>query len=547
MIELGLAVDGGKDSLSMATRVPHPDGSTETVKSPLELVVSAYAAMADVTNVATPDIKRPGKSVLIHVDLSGGQRRLGGSALAQAYGQLGNECPDVPPNRWVINGTFDAIQELVRNGLILSVHDVSDGGLIVALLEMAFSGNCGFKVEMECPVGQEAAALFAEEPGWVLECATDKVDEVMQELIMNTGSPCRSLELGETTVDKSVIIRSNPPVGASRVVLNMGMVSLRHIWEETSFQLEKLQTNPACVADEQKNVFDIADMPYELSFNPEATRQARLLQAKRPKVAIIREEGSNGDREMAAFFAAAGFECVDVHMSDLIDNGTPLSAFQGLAFVGGFSYGDVLDSAKGWAAGILFNETVREAFDDFYRRPDTFSLSVCNGCQLAALLGWIPKEDPNHRNRIRFIKNDSGRFESRFLSVRILESPAIMLSGMAGSSLGIWSAHGEGKFHSNEDAFAYIEANELAPLRYLDDFGVITERYPFNPNGSRSGIAAVCDKSGRHLAMMPHPERSFLKWQWAYMPEEWKQKLTASPWLKMTQNAYDWCLKNKSV
>jgi phosphoribosylformylglycinamidine synthase len=264
--------------------------------------------------------------------------------------------------------------------------------------------------------------------------------------------------------------------------------------------------------------------------------------ALKPRVAIIREEGSNGDREMTSAFFAAGFEPWDITMTDLINKKASLDDFRGVVFVGGFSYADVLDSAKGWAGVIRFSKEVYQQFQTFYNRPDTFSLGVCNGCQLSALLGWVPWQGIPNEKQPRFIHNVSGRFESRFSSLRIMESPSIMLRGMEDSVLGVWVAHGEGHaYFPDESIRQRVLAERLAPARYADDDGNITEAYPFNPNGSPEGIAALCSPDGRHLAIMPHPERVFLKWQWGYMPEDWKSGLKASPWLRMFQNARQWC------
>jgi len=333
-----------------------------------------------------------------------------------------------------------------------------------------------------------------------------------------------------------------------------GIAVLKQIWQETSYQLERLKITPACADEKKKNVFNRSGITYKLGFHPEPTPPELLGVVDKPKVAIIREEGSNGDREMTAAFCTAGFEAKnvkDVNMEDLLNEKANLRNFQMVAFVGGFSYADVLDSAKGWAGVIRFNEKLRIMFDDFYNRPDTLSLGVCNGCQLEMLLGWIPWKGLPDKKQLRFIKNESGRFESHFLNVQILDSPAIMLKGMAGSVLGVWSAHGEGKLHCQNNEFPIgalgIMENNLAPIRYVDDNGQATVDYPFNPNGSPWGIAGLCSPDGRHLAMMPHPERTFLKWQWGYLPEEWKndEAMPASPWLKMFQNARQWCEEHR--
>ncbi|HCC68854.1 MAG TPA: phosphoribosylformylglycinamidine synthase, partial [Nitrospiraceae bacterium] len=331
-------------------------------------------------------------------------------------------------------------------------------------------------------------------------------------------------------------------------LLDEDMRHLRQLWEETSYQLERLQADTECADEEKKNILERKGPQFTLTFTPEETPFEILKRDSKPKVAVIREEGSNGDREMASAFYMAGFETWDITMTDIIRGEISLDDFKGIAFVGGFSYADVLDSAKGWAGVIRFNKRIYEQFKRFYHRNDTFSLGVCNGCQLMALLGWVPWRGIEDRFQPRFIQNRSGRFESRFITAKILESPSVMLDGMEGSTLGIWVAHGEGRAHfpDNEVKEKVIKMG-LAPVRYVNDDGEITESYPFNPNGSPLGIAALCSPDGRHLAIMPHPERTFLKWQWAWMPEEWSagvnghSPMQASPWLRMFQNARKWC------
>jgi phosphoribosylformylglycinamidine synthase len=325
--------------------------------------------------------------------------------------------------------------------------------------------------------------------------------------------------------------------------LDENMLVLRDLWEETSHRLDLFQRNPDCIREERKNNYDRKGPSFVIPFTPKPTDRAVLEQANKPKVAIIREEGSNGDREMASAFFLAGFEPWDVMMTDLLQGRITLDPFRGVVFVGGFSYADVLDSAKGWAASIRFNSKVWEQFERFYQRPDTFSLGVCNGCQLMALLGWVPWRGIPDELQPRFIHNRSGRFESRFSTVKVQKSPSIMLQGMEDSVLGIWVAHGEGMAYFPDSAIYKEAESGLAPVRYVDDDGRITEAYPFNPNGSPAGIAGLCSADGRHLAMMPHPERAVLTWQWGWMPEQMKSTLAASPWLRMFQNAREWCEK----
>jgi len=529
MTTLGIAVDGGKDSISMAALAP--DG--ETVKTPGALVISAYCTSPDITRTVTPDLELPGRGRLLLVDLGAGRNRLGGSALAQVWGQIGDESPDVDDIE-LLGRAFDAIQSMLAEGLITAGHDRSDGGLATTLLEMAFAGNCGVDIALPAVDGEILAALFAEELGLVLEIDEDDLDDAMAVFFEN-DVPC--LAIGRTTAEPWIRIA----VGGENV-LDEEMRALRDLWEKTSFQLDRRQADPGFVAEEQGGLAHRKTPSWGLSFRPEPTPEALMNRSDKIPVAILREEGSNGDREMAAAFHLAGFEPWDVTMSDLLTGRIALERFRGLAAVGGFSYADVLDSAKGWAGTIRFNDDLRRQFDTFASRPDTFSLGVCNGCQLLALLGLVPWRGLEDPIQPRFVRNASGRFESRFVSVRIEDSPAVMLDGMAGSTLGIWVQHGEGRaLFPDRAVLDRVLADKLAPVRFADDEGRITESYPFNPNGSPEGIAALCSDNGRHLAIMPHPERCFLKWQWGWMPPQWRQDLEAAPWLRLFQNARQWC------
>jgi len=528
MIAVGVAVDGGKDSLSMATMV-----GSETVKSPRELVISLYAAMPDLTRKVTPDIKFPGESTLLLLDLSDGRNRLGGSALAQVYRQLGHESPDME-DAPKVKAAFLAVQDLLNKGLIAAGHDRSDGGLVTTLLEMAFAGNCGLDINLDAS-GSAIEILFAEELGLVIECANQKVEEV-RELLGAAG--VAMAVIGTTRVEPQVRFAVN-----SETVLEEEMVLLRGWWEETSYQLERLQMNPACADEEKANIYQRKGARYTVPFTPQPTPATRLAVQEKPKVAILRDEGSNSDREMTSAFYGAGFEPWDICMQDLLTGAVTLDDFRGLAAVGGFSYADVPDSAKGWAATIRFNERLEKMFREFYTRPDTFTLGICNGCQLFGLLGWVPELDIPAEKQPRFIRNRSGRFESRWTSVKIAKSPAMMLQGMEGTVFGIPVDHGEGRMLFPDAGLRdRVLADGLVPMFYVDDEGKATEQYPFNPNGSPLGIGGLCSADGRHLALMPHPERAFLAWQAHYLPEEMKH-LTVSPWMKMFQNAYEWCMK----
>jgi len=535
MIKLGIAVDGGKDSLSMAAKVTSADGSHETVKSPGALVISAYVTCPDITKTVTPDLKMPGRSNLLLIDLSGGKNRLGGSALAQVFGQTGSESPDIEDPELLKRG-FNAVQKLINKRLVLAGHDRSDGGLITTLLEMAFSGNCGIDINLPSESVHSSdpiATLFSEEAGLVVEYLPTSEAAISRVL---SSAEVPFFMIGKTGQEKRIKVDLG-----WKSVLDEDMRVLRETWEETSHRLDLFQRNPDSIREERKNNYDRKGPQFIVPFKPEPTPASALARKDKPKVAVIREEGSNGDREMASAFALAGFEPWDVMMTDLLEGRATLDGFRGVVFVGGFSYADVLDSAKGWAASIRFNKKIWEQFERFYHRPDTFSLGVCNGCQLMALLGWVPWRGIADELQPRFIHNRSGRFESRFSTVKVLKSPAIMFQGMENSALGIWVAHGEGMAYFPEKDIYHEAEFGLAPLRYVDDNGAITEDYPFNPNGSPAGIAGLCSPDGRHLAMMPHPERVVLPWQWGWMPEQMKRTLTASPWLRMFQNAREWC------
>jgi phosphoribosylformylglycinamidine synthase len=443
---------------------------------------------------------------------------------------------------------------------------------------MAFGGNCGIDVNINPPSplfdpsvspltkgGIEGGSvglpdvifplLFSEELGLVIEYLPEK-EGIVTSILKDASVPYHFI--GNTLLEKEIIIQIN-----DKIVLHEDMKVLRDVWEETSYHLDRLQANPVCVDEEKKVNFDRKGPQYHLSFTPQnhplhpfnpsvspltkggIKRGVEGSLDIKPKVAVIREEGSNGDREMTSAFYQAGFDVWDITMTDLLEGRTDLDDFRGIVFVGGFSYADVLDSAKGWAGAIRFSKKLSEQFERFYKRPDTFSLGVCNGCQLMALLGWIPWKGIPDKLQPRFTSNRSNRFESRFSTVHILMSPSIMLKGMEGSTLGVWVAHGEGRLYFPErEIMQEVIKRDLAPIRFVDDDGECTETYPLNPNGSPLGITALCSSDGRHLAMMPHPERTFLKWQWPYMPKEWKETLLVSPWLRMFQNAREWCEKH---
>jgi len=533
MIALGIAADGGKDSLSMAATI-----NGTIVKSPSELVILGYAPISDITKVMTPDFKRPGGSSIGFIDLGNGKNRLGGSSLAQAFGQIGNEPPDVDDPA-LLGNAFRAVQELINRGVITALHDRSDGGLITSVIEMCLAGNCGINVYVgHGQASNVVADLFSEELGLVFEYMPDH-EVVVRQLLELHNVPFRCL--GATTTAQEFVVHGD---AGNAMLFASPLTKIRSWWEATSSRLELLQTDALAVESARKTHTKLVNPKHKLSFRPEKDLPGISSSSDTPCVAILREEGTNGDREMAAAFFTAGFDPWDITMSDLLVGRTTLDDFQGFVFPGGFSFMDVMGSGKGWAGAIRFNEKLRTMFDRFYDRPDTFSLGICNGCQLMALLGRIPWRGLAETAQPRFIRNASRRFESRWVQVEITESPSIFFRGMEGSVLGIWVAHGEGRLvFPDPSLLEEVQRGSLAPLAYIDPAGMPTEEYPYNPNGSPLGLTALCSSDGRHLAMMPHPERCFLKWQWPWMPEDWKNDLSASPWLRMFQNTRKWCLK----
>nr|XP_034190946.1 phosphoribosylformylglycinamidine synthase isoform X1 [Osmia lignaria] len=537
MNKLGIAIDGGKDSLSMAARI-----GKDVVKAPGTLVISCYAPCPDVQQVVTPDLKAPaaGKNgYILFVDLSEGQSRLGGTALAQVYKSLGNDVPDIQ-HASILKSAFKATQRVITEGKVLAGHDVSDGGLIVCLLEMCFAGISGINVNISHKSGSPIEILFNEEVGWVLEVEEENhkyVLDVFKQFNIPIFTIGRSKGFG---LSSKINIKME-----GKTVLDSTVLSLMTLWEETGYQLERRQKNVECAFEEFDGLKSRTAPAYKLAFNPDV-RPFTIQQTLSPKlaVAVIREEGTNGDREMAAPLMLAGFEVWDVAMQDLLQDKVTLDRFKGIVFPGGFSYADVLGSAKGWAASLLFHPTLQKQLKTFISREDTFSLGVCNGCQLMSLLGWIGNEaDEVDKPDVYLNHNVSEKFECRWSTVKINKSPSIMLNGMENSVLGVWAVHGEGRFtFKNNETLKKLKDNHCVAIKYTDDHGNPTERYPLNPNGSPEGIAGLCSVDGRHLAMMPHPERCAQMWQWPWKPVDWKYK--TSPWQRIFDNAYAWCFSN---
>jgi phosphoribosylformylglycinamidine synthase len=508
---LGMTIPVGKDSMSMRMKWREGDAQ-KAVVSPLSLIASGFTPVSDVRRTLTPQLK-PGDNALLLIDLGGGKNRLGGSCLAQVYGQVGDECPDACQPA-MLKAFFDVTQRLNREGKLLAYHDRSDGGLFVTLSEMAFAGRSGLDVELP---SADLASLFSEELGAVVQVADEDVETVFRVL---TGAGLTAQRIGRATSGNDIVIRSS-----SEVIYRNTRSALQKKWAETSFHIQSLRDNPACAAQEFA-LLDDAERPglaVRVPFDVSERVAAPFFNMQRPRVAVLREQGVNGQVEMAAAFDRAGFTAVDVHMSDLLAGRADLASFTGLAACGGFSYGDVLGAGSGWAKTILFNERLEEMFAQFFTRPDSFSLGVCNGCQMMAQLRSMI---PGAAKWPLFGRNLSARFEARVSMVEIEDSASLFFKGMAGAQIPIVTAHGEGHVS---------EADGVVALRYIDTYGRATEQYPLNPSGSVQGIAGLSSDDGRALIVMPHPERVFLGVQ-----HTWTRKLEHSPWQRMFDNARKW-------
>ncbi len=548
-IALGIAIPVGKDSLSMCTRW-HEGGQDRQVSAPVTLVASAAASVEDVRRSLTPQLRLDqGPSELLLIDLSGGRQRLGGSILAQVSGQIGSEAPDVDDPA-ALAGALRAVRRLAAAGLALAYHDRSDGGLWAAACEMAFAGHCGlwinidvlaidpyggdqgdFKIRPEQGAvrGHEMAvrALFNEEPGCLLQIRKADRPAVMA-MLREEGLGALSHVVAVVDARPVVEVRRD-----ARVLLSYSLGELLQAWTEVSWAIARIRDNPQCADEEYRRApEDAPQLSLALSFDPrEDTAAPWVATGNRPKIAILREQGVNSQYELASAFDRAGFAAIDVHMTDLMEGRIALESFQGLAAGGGFSYGDVLGGGGGWAKTILFNPRLADAFAQFFARPSSFALGICNGCQMMSQLRSII---PGAGHWPRFERNVSEQFEARLVMVEVAASPSIFLGDMAGSRIPIANAHGEGRavFESPQDQ----EAAQLA-LRYVDSAGNPTQRYPENPNGSPAGICGLTTADGRFTIVMPHPERVRRTVQMSWQPPGLGED---SPWMRMFRNARRW-------
>jgi phosphoribosylformylglycinamidine synthase len=549
--QLGISIPVGKDSLSMKT-VWEDNGKRKEVVAPLSLVVSAFAPVPDVSKTLTPQLRTDsGETELILIDLGNGKNRLGGSALAQVYKQTGNEAPDVDdPQR--LKAFFNVMQNLNRENKLLAYHDRSDGGLLVALCEMAFAGHVGITANLDelCydPLcndveGQERQpeillpgryqerilqVLFNEELGAVVQIRAADHKPVMQAL-SEAGLSSHVLG-GLNKSDELRLVRN------AKVIFSETRAKLQRVWSETTYHMQRMRDNPEAAQQEYDRILDGGNpgLHAQLIFDIAQDIAAPYIAAgKRPRIAILREQGVNGQIEMAAAFDRAGFLTVDVHMSDIIEGRVSLKNFKGFAACGGFSYGDVLGAGEGWAKSILFNPRAHDEFAAFFKREDSFALGVCNGCQMMSNLRELI---PGTEHWPHFVRNRSEQFEARLVMARVENNPSLFFADMAGSRMPIVVAHGEG-YAEFSDAKQLQAARPLVALRFVDNRGDPTEIYPYNPNGSPSGIAGLTTPDGRFTILMPHPERVFRTAQNSWHPLEWGED---APWLRVFRNARKW-------
>ncbi|KAI6248693.1 Phosphoribosylformylglycinamidine synthase [Erysiphe necator] len=552
--QLGISIPVGKDSTSMKALWKDPrTGTSKSVTAPVTVVISAFAPVADVRNTWTPALERyenVGDTILLFVDLAKGHKSLGGSALAQAFGKLGDDAPDVR-DADLLTDFSDAITQLHESGIVLAYHDVSDGGIITTIAEMMFAGRCGLDISIDSLVESDSLehileALFNEELGAIFQVR--KADEINFNRCFATCGPPKGLIKKIGRISPAKLQKLSIRYG-HKLILELERSKLQQLWSTVSYQMQRLRDDITCADEEYENILDDSDpgLSYNLTYNTKETNlpltsTLTSIFTRVPKVAILREQGVNGHAEMAFAFKSAGFDPIDVHMSDII-GGQTLSDFVGLVACGGFSYGDVLGAGQGWAKSILMHlENARPEFERFFARPDTFTLGVCNGCQM---LTRIKELIPGTDNWPLFLQNKSRQFEARLSMVKIQDDskiPSVFLHGMHGSSLPIIVSHGEGRAtFSSPLGLENLDSDGLIPFRYVDNRGSVTTRYPFNPNGSPQGIAGVRNVDGRVLAMMPHPERTVIAETGSFGPkhevEQWDK---FGPWLRIFRSARRW-------
>lgn len=517
---LGINIPTGKDSLSMTQKY-----GDEKVIAPGTVIISAGGEVSDVKKIVSPVLSKEKGTVLYYIDFSFDTLKLGGSAFAQALNKLGDEVPTVQDAEY-FRDTFNTIQEAIEKGLILAGHDISAGGMLTALLEMCFANvEGGLEVNLDKLAETDLVKmLFAENPAILVQVKEKKTFEKL---------------LDEAGVGYAIIAKPTDErhilVSKGDAQYHFGIDYMRDVWYQSSYKLDSKQSGSLCAGNRFEN-YKMQPVEYKLNklFTGKLSAYGVSADRREPsgiKAAILRDKGTNGEREMAYTLYLAGFDVKDVHLTDLASGRETLEDVNFIVFCGGFSNSDVLGSAKGWAAGILYNEKAKKAIDNFYARKDTLSLGICNGCQLMAELELLY---PEHEKKHKMVHNDSHKFESNFVGLEIPKNNSVMLGSLSGTKLGVWIAHGEGKF-----AFPYDEKQYHVIAKYNYD------GYPANPNGSPWSVAGVCSADGRHLAMMPHPERSIFPWQCGYYPEDRKNNDQVTPWLEAYVNARKWIESNK--
>jgi phosphoribosylformylglycinamidine synthase len=527
---LGITIPVGKDSLSMRSAWTDAAGE-HAVVAPVSLVVSAFAPVGDARRTLTPQLDTSRPSRLFLVDLGFGRNRLGGSCWAQVHGLSGGTPPDLDAGP-LLRQFFDAILALKDANLCLAYHDRSDGGLLVTLLEMAFAARCGLDIDLG-PVPDLIAACFAEELGAVIQVPAEGTDAALR-VFDRAGLSAAVRDLGAPAAHGDLRLRANGALHHQAPILG-----LRRVWSELSHRMQTLRDDPGCALEEYDGLLDAADpgLHARLSFDPAQDVAAPFIATgSRPRLAVLREQGVNSQTEMAAVFTKAGFDAYDVHMTDVLAGRVTLGEFQGLVACGGFSYGDVLGAGEGWAKSILFNGRARDEFAAFFLRPETFTLGVCNGCQMLAALKELI---PGAAHWPRFVRNRSEQYEARLALVEVPASRSVLLAGMHGSVLPIAVAHGEGRAEFDPaipaaEAIAGPAARGGVCLRYVDGHGRVALTYPRNPNGSPQGLAGLCNEDGRVTALMPHPERVFRTIQNSWAPREWGED---GGWTRLFRNA----------
>jgi len=516
--ELGLTVPVGKDSMSMKSSWTE-GGEDKSVTSPLSLIITAFSKTPDVRLQQTPLLDTDSESELLLIDLGFGQDRMGGSCLAQVYNQVGDIAPNLDDSA-VFKSFFTVINQLNKDGLISAYHDRSDGGVITTLLEMAFASHCGLNITTDTNIEN----LFNEELGCVIQVKSSNKQAVNNALVTADLEQCTHSIATINTTDTIEIIENG------KTAYSQPRAKLHALWSSTSYEISKLRDNPDCAQQEFDAISQSTNgIKTDLSFDLNQSIVTPYIKTNiKPRVAILREQGVNGQVEMGAAFNKAEFDAIDVHMSDILSGRISLEEFKGLVACGGFSYGDVLGAGRGWASSILYNSRAKDEFETFFNREDSFTLGICNGCQMISNLTEII---PGAKNWPSFSRNVSEQFEARFSSVKISESDSIFLKDMAGSTMPIAIAHGEGKVSFNGN-----NPNNIA-LQYVDHSGNTTQSYPHNPNGSDNAVAGVTNDSGQVTIMMPHPERVFRAVQNSHHPKDWNER---SPWLRMFENARAW-------